>query len=240
MHFTTNHIRWGEHRGGMFVEVEGADGAAVRHKRSWHLIADGDDGPLIPSMAVEAIVRNAVQGNAPRPGARAALRELELGAYEKLFAARTIYTGIRHDDANDTLPLYARIVGDAWRDVPAKIRHMHDVRETALAEGRARVERGRSVLARLACAIMGFLKTNLDTPVRVQFSASNGTETWIRTFGRDSFSSRQFAGRGRSERLLCERFGPLTFAMALATAGERLSLVMRRWSAFGVALPMWL
>ena len=67
---------------------------------------------------------------------------------------------------------------------------------------------------------------------------ADGTETWTRTFGADTFSSRQFAGRGRSERLLCERFGALTFAMALVAEGRRLSLVMRRWSVFGVPLPL--
>ena len=65
-------------------------------------------------------------------------------------------------------------------------------------------------------------------------------ETWTRTFGDQSFSSHQFAGRGRSEQLLCESFGPLTFAMALVPEGERLKLVLRRWSAFGIPLPMWL
>src|SRR5262249_14384163 len=56
MHWAANHLRWGEHRGGMFVEVRGrsADGAAIA--RSWHLIAEGDDGPYIPSMAAAAIV----------------------------------------------------------------------------------------------------------------------------------------------------------------------------------------
>jgi hypothetical protein len=47
-------------------------------------------------------------------------------------------------------------------------------------------------------------------------------------------------GSGRSERLLCERFGPLDFGMALVWDGHRLSLILRRWSAFGVPLPMWL
>ncbi|MGO9630732.1 MAG: hypothetical protein ACLPXW_17305 [Xanthobacteraceae bacterium] len=45
---------------------------------------------------------------------------------------------------------------------------------------------------------------------------------------------------GRSEYLLCERFGPLTFAMALVVADNRLSLVLCRWSAFGLSLAMWL
>ena len=240
MRFATDHIRWGEHRGGMFVEVDGVEATGARLKRTWHLLAEGDDGPLIPAMAVEAIVRNVLQGRAPQPGARAAVRELELDAYERSFAGRTIYTGMRRDDTRDVLPLYARILGDAWRALPAEIRDMHDVRESAAAEGRARVERGRGILARLACAVIGFPQTNLDTSVAVQFDAANGVETWTRTFGSDRFSSRQFAGRGRSERLLCERFGALTFAMALVVAGECLSLVLRRWSMFGLPLPMWL
>jgi len=240
MHFASNHVRWGEHRGGMFVEVGGVAASAAPLKRTWHLLAEGDDGPLIPAMAVEAIVRNVLQGHPPQPGARAAVRELELDAYERLFAGRTIDTGMRQDDASDALPLYARILGDAWRELPAQIRDMHDVHDTATAEGRARVERGRGILARLACALLRFPQSNLDTSVSVQFDVSNGVETWTRTFGNDRFGSRQFAGRGRSERLLCERFGALTFAMALVVARERLSLVLRRWSIFGLPLPMWL
>lgn len=49
-----NRLRWGEHRGGMFVAVEGQDKNGVRLTRSWHLLAEGDDGPFIPSMAIEA------------------------------------------------------------------------------------------------------------------------------------------------------------------------------------------
>jgi hypothetical protein len=38
--------------------------------------------------------------------------------------------------------------------------------------------------------------------------------------------------------LLCERFGPLVFAMALVPEDGRLRLVLRRWSVFGVPLPV--
>jgi len=65
MHWATNHLRWGEHRGGMFVEVEGIDRAGRPARRSWHLLAEGRDGPLIPSMAVEALVRKALAGEMP-------------------------------------------------------------------------------------------------------------------------------------------------------------------------------
>jgi len=240
MHFATNHVRWGEHRGGMFVEVEGTDISGSPVRRSWHLLAEADDGPLIPSMAVEAIVRNVLQGGAPPPGARTAVRDLELDAYEKLFANRTIYTGVRDEKAVEAKPLYRRVLGDAYGKLPAEIRAMHNVQDRSAAQGRARVQRGSNLLARLAAVFIGFPQTNSDTPVRVEFNASNDKETWFRSFGSERFQSRQFAGRGRSDRLLCEQFGPLTFAMALVVDGQRLLLVLRRWSVFGIPLPMWL
>lgn len=237
MHFASNRLCWGEHRGGMFVEVEGADETGTLLRRSWHLLAEGNDGPLIPSMAVEALVRKALEGRVPPSGARAAVQDLELTDYEKLFAGRTIYAGIR-DDPSDHHPLYSRILGPAWNRLPVEIRDMHD--GAASVSGRASVERGRGVMARLVATVFGFPPTAEDISVSVRFEASNSGETWTRTFGDESFSSRQFAGRGRSDGLLCERFGPLTFAMALVSREGRLSLVLRRWSAFGIPLPMWL
>jgi hypothetical protein len=237
MYLATNHLRWGEHRGGMFVEVEGTNESDAPIKRSWHLLAEGDDGPLIPSMAVEALVRRTLEGRPPSPGARAAVRELELDDYQALFANRTIHTGTRDDAPDGAIPLYARILATAWETLPAAIRQLHNC---SGARGRASVERGARALAQLAAAIMGFPKATADTPVSVQFTAAGGEETWTRRFGDESFSSIQYAGRGRSQGLLCERFGPLTFAMALVANNGRLSLVLRRWSAFGIPLPMWL
>ena len=92
--WASNHVGWGAHRGGMFVEVDGVDDAGRSVTRSWHLVAEGDDGPLIPSMAIEGIVRRLLDGRRPEPGARAAVRELELKDYDRLFARRAIQTGI--------------------------------------------------------------------------------------------------------------------------------------------------
>ncbi|MER9233761.1 DUF4166 domain-containing protein [Mesorhizobium sp. M0622] len=238
MQQATNRLRRGEHRGGMFVEVEGSDRAGATAKRSWHLLAEGNDGPLIPSMAVEALVRKALDGHRPAPGARAAVRDLELRDYEALFAGRTIYTGFRSGAADEHKPLYAALLGNAWQGLPDAIRAMHD--RTITAEGRASVERGRNVLGRLMAWMVGFPGASGDIPVHVRFDTDKDDETWTRTFGRHSFSSVQFAGRGRSQRLLCEGFGPLTFAMALVAEDSRLALVLHRWSLFGLPLPMWL
>lgn len=237
MHFAMNHLRWGEHRGGMFVAVSGVDAAGAPVTRSWHLLAEGDDGPLIPSMAVEAIIQKVLGNIPPKAGARAAINDLELTDYERLFVGRTIYTGVRTGQHG---PLYAGLLDTAFLALPEAIRAMHNIRTPAVAEGIASVERGKGLLARVVAAVVGFPKPGKDIPVRVEFTAQSEVETWTRTFAGKTFTSRQFAGSGRSEGLLCEQFGPLTFAMALVAHDGRLLLVLRRWSFLGLPLPMWL
>jgi Domain of unknown function (DUF4166)/Saccharopine dehydrogenase NADP binding domain len=240
-HAVVTRLRWGEHRGGMFVEVDGALANGKPVSRSWHMIADGDDGPFIPSMPAYAIVGKFLSGNAPRTGARACLDDLELEDFERLFTRFRIVTGVREQRASDAaLPLYRRVLGEAWSRLPAPIRAMHDGTGTWIAEGRARVDRGRNPLARLIGFIVGFPKAGNDIAVSVRFEAKDGRETWARDFAGKRFSSLQFEGRGANEALACERFGPVTIAMALVVEGSRMHLVSRRCTAFGIPLPKFL
>ena len=238
MYRVTNIVRWGERRGGMFVEVagRGADGAAV--VRSWHLVAEGDDGPLIPSMAAEMLVRNLLDGRAPAPGARAALDELTLHAYERAFARWAIHCGVRSDaEARAELPLYQRILGPAWRELPPAVRELHASRATTVVIGRARVLGGANALARAVARAFGFPPAADDVDLRVTFERARGVEVWRREFASRRLTSVQYEGRGRFERLLCERFGPFEFGMALTVSGGRLGYVVRRWSFLGFPLP---
>src|SRR5215813_304551 len=160
MHATVNVLRWGEHRGGMFVAVTGAgrDGRNVEHavECSWHMIAEGNDGPLIPSMAAEAIIRRRLDGRRAAPGARAAVRDLELSDYEALFARRRIVSGVRDEGPDSAMPLYRRLLGDAYASLPAPIQAMHDLADTLTVEGRASIDRGKSIFARAIAAMVGF------------------------------------------------------------------------------------
>jgi len=234
-----NTLRWGEHRGGMFVCVEGANGEGTRISRSWHLLAEGDDGPLIPSMAVEAIVRKVLAGETLPAGARSAIADLDLADYDALFSRRMILTGIREiRSEDDRAPLYRRILGSAFDELPKPIRDMHDFNGARVAAGSATVERGSKVLAKLIGRLFGFPPAGGDVPLTVRFVSDGGTETWIRSFAGHSFSSRQAEGRGRSDKLLVETFGVFSFALALVCAADKLSLIVRRWSCLGVPLPL--
>lgn len=234
---TINVLRWGEHRGGMFVVVSGTGPDGQKRERSWHLLAEGDDGPLIPSMAAEAIVRQCLDGRPPAPGARAAVRELELADYEALFARRTIHTGIRVPVPADA-PLYRRVLGPAFDDLPPALRAMHDGTADRAAEGVATIERGDGVLAGLVARLFRFPASGERVPVRVDFLRRNGRETWRRSFAGLAFASIQEQGRGRFAGLVVERFDPLSFGLALVRDDGRLKLVLRRWTAFGIPLPL--
>jgi Domain of unknown function (DUF4166)/Saccharopine dehydrogenase NADP binding domain len=241
MYRAINRLSFGEHRGGMFVTVAGVGADGERIERSWHLLAEGSDGPLIPSMAAAAVIRNCLSGKWPAAGARAAVRDLELADYEPLFARREISTGVRQDHPDcDRFPLYRRILGDAWHGLPPALRAMHDFDKERVAEGLAVVERGHGMLARFLAWAIGFPDTGRDIPVTVAFRADRGgAEYWKRTFADRSFASIQEAGRGRCERLVCERFGPFVCAMALVWEEDtkRLRLVLRRWSICGLPMP---
>jgi len=238
MRSTMSRLSFGEHRGGMFISIEGTGADGQPLERSWHMLAEGEDGPLIPSMAAEAIIRGCLANKMPPPGARAAATDLELADYEALFERRRIRTGCRETaPASDRAPLYRGMLGEAWGRLPPPLQVMHDVHKVLIADGTAIVERGGGLLARLVGRIMGLPPAGRDVPLTVTFRAAAGGEHWQRTFGDSTFASVQEPGRGRFERLVCERFGPLRFGLALVVDDDRLRLVLRGWSLAGLPLP---
>ncbi|HET6593996.1 MAG TPA: DUF4166 domain-containing protein [Anaerolineales bacterium] len=239
-HVVINILRWGEHRGGMFVSVEGTDQGGKRIERSWHLLAEGNDGPFIPSMAIQALVLQCLAGKEPSAGARPATRELEVSDYEEIFKRRTIYTGQRETIIDAvSIPLYKRILGEAWDELPAPIATLHNViSKEHKAEGIARVETGKHLFARLLAAVYGFPHAGENVPVKVSFLRKGEGELWQRDFAGRKFSTFQSEGHGHADKLLVEKFGLVTFWMALVLKGEELHTVTRRWSIFGIPLPL--
>lgn len=240
-HAAKTRLKWGEDRGGMFVRVAGLDGEGRAAARSWNLIAEGDDGPFIPSMAAAAIILNLLDGRRPRSGARTAAGAVTLADYQRLFDSKRIVTGIR-DEQPPSAPVFQQVMANAWTELPPAIRAMHDLPEGGrmAAEGRVDVDRGSNPLARLAAAVIGFPGAQKDGQVRVDFERRNGVETWTRTFGSQSFKSQQFVGQGRSAALAVEGFGPMGCGMAPVLEDGRLRLIPRRWTLFGLGLPAWL
>lgn len=229
----------GEHRGGMFVRASGIDGAGKRLVSGWHLIAEGDDGPFIPVIAVAVLVRRLLAGERPAPGARAAAGELRLDDFEAAFRRFSITTGMRAECEADRQPLYRKILGSAFDRLPPAISAIH-AGGARTASGRARIERGGGWLARLVARLIGFPAAGADVPVTVNFVAEGNREIWTRTFGDKSFRSIQLEGKGRDRHLLAEVFGPFRVLIALVPEGNKLRLVVRGWQFCGMPLPLFL
>jgi len=231
-------LRWGEHRGGMFVEIDGIGQDGGHVTRSWHLLAEGDDGPYIPCLALDALVQRALDGKIPAAGARPAAQDLELSDYEALFKRRTIYTGLHETALDDTsASIFKTLLGNAWATLPAPIREVHDSAGDVRLSGVATVERGKGHLAKVIARLFGFPQEGKGITVEVLMSKSGKHETWRRTFGDRSFSSVLAAGEGRAAKLLLERFGPLTFHIALVVDNGKLRYVVRNWKFLRIPLP---
>ncbi|MDH7800284.1 hypothetical protein P3T31_000307 [Rhizobium sp. AN70] len=142
---------------------------------------------------------------------------------------------VRHEEPD--APLFRKLLGSAFDDLPPRVRELHDSGQAREWRGVAEVRRGRGVLARLISAVLGFPQAGTHVPVSVAFAPDKGTERWIRTFGGRRFSSTQSVGKGRNQYLLEERFGIVTVALALVLDGGRLALIPRRWSVLGIPLP---
>ncbi|MBB4217714.1 hypothetical protein FHT79_004929 [Rhizobium sp. BK212] len=228
----------GEHRGGMFVRVAGVDHAGSKLTAGWHLIAEGDDGPFIPIIGVDALVRRLLTGTRPENGARPAAGELQLADFEAALRRFQITSGIRMEN-EAPLPLYHRILGSAWERLPPALSALH-AGGARVASGRARIERGGGLLARIVAGVIGFPPAGEDVPVTVRFVSDGDREIWTRDFGGKVFRSWQAEGLGRDRHLLAEVFGPFRVLMAPVPDGEKLRLVVRGWRFCGIPLPMFL
>jgi len=238
-HFVANVLTWGEPRGGMFVKVCGRDGEGRSVARSWHLIAEGDTGPSVPAMAIDAIIRKCLLGHRPKTGARAATEALSLADFERGFAARNIVTGIR-EKADVCDPLYRRILGAAWGQLPGQIRDLHSVETIRTFSGRAQVSRGRGLISRIIGTLYRFPSEGSEIPVAVLLERRGDAELWQRDFAGRIFRSWQREGRGRSQYLIDERFGPVSVGLALVTGEGRLEYIVRRWRFLGMPMPMFM
>lgn len=235
-YWVLNHMKFGEHRGGMFVEISGKkDGGNVIS--SWHMLAEGDDGPFIPSMAIEGMVRNILAGKSPELGARSAIDALELADYESLFENRTIYSGIR-GAVPAAATLFQQNLASVFDDLPISLQNLHSTKEKSVWAGRANISRGKNIIANVIATIFRFPPSGSDVPTKVTVDIDkDGSEKWTRKFGKSTFVSHLRNGKGRYENHICESFGPITFALAMVFDGGRLRYIPRNWRFLGIPLP---
>jgi hypothetical protein len=79
--------------------------------------------------------------------------------------------------ANERVPLYRRVLGEAWDSLPEPLRAMHDLDGERGADGVAVVERGSGLLARLVALVIGLPPAGADFRSRSPFAPGRGANT---------------------------------------------------------------
>jgi hypothetical protein len=134
--------------------------------------------------------------------------------------------------------LYARVLRDDFRRMPAPVQSLHALITTTEFSGRGQVECGDDPIARLIGRLFRFPPAQANVPVKVRFTIDETGETWQRDFAGHRFRSR-LASRRLGERLiLTETFWPLTFDFDLTGHERGLEMRVRGWRVFGLPLPL--
>lgn len=216
---------------GMLVVVAGErDGVAI--EREWTLLVGDGNGPEVPTLATGLLVEQILRAKTA-PGARDAGEALRLSDFDSPFDS----IGALRQASERALPppLYRRVLGAAFDTLPSALRDMHSIIGIGGATGRGSVMRGRNPIARLIAIFMRFPRAG-DHALHVLFEVDDAGETWTRDFGGQRFRSRLSSAGAR----LTEAFGPMRFHFDLPADADGLAMVLRRWTAFGVPMPLWL
>lgn len=228
----------GTDRGGMLVEAEGLDGEGRPIRGRWSLVAEGGDGPYVPTLPALATLRALAEGRlACRPGASACVGVLPLEAIEAEFRPRRIGSGIEWERPPPSL--YERVLGEAFRGLPEPLRALHRPGWGLRARGVARVDGAEGVVAHLVAAAFRLPRSAERVPVSVEITPGPGgvgRERWTRDFGGARFASTLSvsAAPGR----VVERFGPFSFELDLRVGPEGvLGMPVCAWRLGPVPLP---
>jgi Domain of unknown function (DUF4166) len=221
---------FGTDRGGMRVRVmgQGPDGPVTR---TWTLIAGAGDGPHIPAIPARVMIAALRAGTVP-PGARPCLAEFPLTAAEAVMHGYAITTGITETPSPH---LFQQALGPAFSALPPQVQDLHAVMSHRCWRGRAQVTRGRGLIARAIATTMRFPPESRDTPLTVTMERVGQTERWTRNFNGRCFHSILRLHDGR----LTERFGALSFTIALRAQDGKLHYPVTQGWFLGIPLPRW-
>ena len=136
-----------------------------------------------------------------------------------------------------TEPLYRRLLGAAYSELPGPIQEMHDVEDSLAAHGSATVERGQGLAVAILSAVFGFPPAGDNVPLTVEFTVTEQREEWNRNFDGRRFYSTQEMGTGPRAGRLVERFGAFSFAMSVLVRDRKLHLSIADGRFLGVPLP---
>ena len=227
--------RFASERGCMYMDIKGIDAKGKGLRQEWNLIASDGDGPFIPILATEILVKRWLAKD-PTPGARSAAGEIELSEFEQVFANLSIKSAFI--DAVEYNALFQSALKDEYAHLPKPLQDAHLVTSYKTLAGTVDVQRGKNPLANLIALLFGFPKTQKDAPIKVSMDLQGEKEIWTRTIGKSAFKSVLSEGQNRNE--IFERFGPVKFKIKLLHRDGRLHYGLDIARFLGIPLPKFL
>ncbi len=243
-------IKLGDARSGMFVRVDGTkDGAATARK--WGVIANADTGPNIPVLPVLIIIKRLLAAKPLPLGAAHSAAIVSLADYESAFKALNIKSGTFNMSTSEQT-VFQTHLGGSFEALPKSIKSLHSLTRSQSYKGEANITRGKNPLSWIVAALLGFPKTGIAVPARIDIEITDKDEKWTRHFAGKVMSSRLSNAKGRYAHYIAERFGAITVYIALTperqnqTEGKskkdskRLRYTVKHWSFLGLPLPKFL
>lgn len=225
----------GGKNGSMTVRLRGLDESGVWCEKQWSLLAQNGDGPHVPALPAVAAIRMLLGGELPI-GARVAAGDIPLSHIAAEFDGLAISTNIERRSV--ALSSFEVALGHNYATMPDPIRRFHTMAGEPVWQGRASVERGNSLVARLAAWIIGLPAAAEEVDVRVSVERdAHGRERWTRNFGGKEFHSDLAFSTDKG---LIETFGPLTCDLGLTASDKGTTMPVARGWMLGTPLPTFL
>ncbi len=136
-------------------------------------------------------------------------------------------------DCNHNLEvrLYRTILGKEFERLAPVLQEFHD--EANSAEGVFTVTHDPRIIARILVLVMRLPKAGTNLPMKLEISADNGSETWVRQIGVSKLVSHQSELEGK----LIERTGPLKFRFRVSESNGGMDFIQLGCSFLGMKLP---
>jgi hypothetical protein len=134
------------------------------------------------------------------------------------------------------IPLYRRILGQRFEQLPDVLQRFHGALLGGRARGQFTVTRGSSFLKAFLADLLRLPKAGTQVPVRLEVQVERDRERWVRQFGDRTVETVQWA----EGNLLMEAFGTTTFLSELIIDGLTMRYEFLRAWQWGIPLPRWL
>jgi hypothetical protein len=135
---------------------------------------------------------------------------------------------------------FQSLLGAAFGQLPAPVRHLHSLSHAVTTSGLAEVRADRGLGPWLICRLAGLPKPGRDVPVTVSFRPDGrGAERWQREFATRHYASTMRVDAVGKEPLLGERFGPFDLYFCLTPSARGLAWSLVGWRLLGLRLPDW-